>query len=155
MNQAEHWMQVALNLAEQARDQDEVPIGAVVVQDDELIGQGYNQTISSSDPTAHAEIVAIRDAARHLNNYRLSGCDLYVTIEPCSMCAGALVHARIRTLVFGAVEPRAGAVCSSIAVLDNPSLNHKVEVRSGICEDQAAALMSRFFQEKRRPQESA
>ena len=148
-------MQVALELAEQAKNDDEVPIGAVVVRGDEIIGRGFNQTISTSDPTAHAEIVAIRNAARHVNNYRLTGCDLYVTIEPCSMCAGALVHARIQTLIFGAKEPRAGAVCSSIAVLDNPNLNHKVDVQSGVCEQQASTLMSSFFQAKRRSQESA
>ncbi len=150
MSSAERWMQVALELAEQAKNDDEVPIGAVVVRGEEIIGRGFNQTISTSDPTAHAEIVAIRDAAKYLSNYRLTGCDLYVTIEPCSMCAGALVHARIQTLIFGAKEPRAGAVCSSIAVLDNPNLNHKVDVQSGVCEQQASALMSNFFQAKRR-----
>lgn len=155
MKSAEHWMQIALELAEQAKQLDEVPIGAVVVRSDEVIGKGYNQTIASADPTAHAEIVALRDAAKRLDNYRLSGCDLYVTIEPCTMCAGAMVHARIRNLFFGATEPRAGAVCSSIAALDNPGLNHKVSVQGGICETAAATLMSQFFQQKRKSQESA
>lgn len=154
MTSAEHWMQMALELAQQARAEDEVPIGAVVVLDDEVIGRGYNRTISDGDPTAHAEIVALRDAARHLNNHRLTGSDLYVTIEPCTMCAGAMVHARIRRLIYGASEPRAGAVSSSIAVLDNPGLNHKVAVESGVLADQAGTMMSEFFQRKRQNQES-
>jgi tRNA(adenine34) deaminase len=154
MTSAEHWMQMALELAQQARAEDEVPIGAVVVLNDEVIGRGYNRTIRDGDPTAHAEIVALRDAARHLNNHRLTGSDLYVTIEPCTMCAGAMVHARIRRLIYGASEPRAGAVSSSIAVLDNPGLNHKVAVESAVLADQAGAMMSEFFQRKRQNQES-
>lgn len=155
MKSHEHWMQMALALAEEAGQIDEVPVGAVVVKDDVVIGRGFNQTISAADPSAHAEVVALRDAARHLNNYRLTGADLYVTIEPCSMCAGALVHARIREVIYGAKEPRAGAVCSSIAVLDNPSLNHHVSHQGGVCEAQASQLMANFFKRKRRPQESA
>ena len=149
MKSAEEWMQVALDLAGQAEALDEVPIGAVVVLHDEMIGQGFNQTISSADPTAHAEIVALRDAARKINNYRLTDADMYVTIEPCSMCAGALIHARIRHLYYGATEPRAGAICSSIAVLDNPNVNHRVKHQGGIAEQAAAKIMSNFFQRKR------
>ncbi|MFT7246785.1 MAG: tRNA(adenine34) deaminase [Candidatus Azotimanducaceae bacterium] len=150
MKPATYWMQLALELAEQAASYDEVPVGAVVVQNGELIGQGFNQTISSHDPTAHAEIVALRDAARQQKNYRLPGAELYVTIEPCTMCAGALVHARISHLIFGAKEPRAGAICSSLQVLDNPGLNHRVQVSSGICESEAGQLMADFFKAKRK-----
>lgn len=149
MKPAAHWMQQALALAEQARQIDEVPVGAVVVVDDEIIGEGFNQTISRHDPTAHAEIVAIRNAARHIGNYRLVDATLYVTIEPCSMCAGALIHARIKRLVYGAKEPRAGAVESSIKVLDNPALNHRVEVVGGVCEAEASQLIAGFFKAKR------
>jgi len=150
MRPATYWMQLALELAEQAASYDEVPVGAVVVRDGELIGKGFNQTISSHDPTAHAEIVALRDAAKQQNNYRLPGAELYVTIEPCTMCAGALVHARISHLIFGAKELRAGAICSSSQVLDNPGLNHRVQVTSGICESQAGQLMVDFFKAKRK-----
>ena len=145
----EDWMRRAIDLARQAEAQDEVPVGAVIVLDGELIGEGYNQTISSSDPTAHAEIVALRDAAQRLDNYRLSGADMYVTIEPCSMCAGAMIHARINQLFYGAKEPRAGAVVSSIAVLDNPNVNHRVKHHGGVLEDQSAELISNFFRRKR------
>ncbi|MFT4677506.1 MAG: tRNA(adenine34) deaminase [Patiriisocius sp.] len=150
MSSAIHWMQMAVTLAEQAASVGEVPVGAVVVQDGQLIGEGFNQTISSHDPTAHAEIVALRDAAARLNNYRLPGATLYVTIEPCTMCAGALVHARISHLVFGAKEPRAGAIVSSASVLDNPGLNHQVQITGGVCESEAGQLMSDFFKAKRK-----
>ncbi len=149
MKSAEEWMQIALELAKQAEALDEVPIGAVVVREGELIGQGFNRTISSADPTAHAEIVAIRDAAKNLDNYRLTGSDLYVTIEPCSMCAGALIHARINQLFYGATEPRAGAVCSSIEVLGNPNVNHRVQHQGGILETETSQLIASFFQRKR------
>lgn len=149
MKSAEHWMQAALELARQAEVLDEVPIGAVVVLNDEMIGEGFNKTITNADPTAHAEIVALRDAAARLKNYRLTGADLYVTIEPCSMCAGALIHARINQLFYGATEPRAGAVCSSIAVLDNPNVNHRVQHQGGIAEIESSQLMANFFQRKR------
>ena len=127
----EEWMQVALELAREAARHDEVPVGAVVVRENQIIGRGFNQPISGHDPTAHAEIMALRDAAQTMGNYRLPGCTLVVTVEPCTMCAGALVHARIEQLIFGAREPRAGAVCSSSRVLDNPGLNHKVTVIEG------------------------
>ena len=146
---SEEWMQVALGLAEEAARHDEVPVGAVVVRENQIIGRGFNHPISGHDPTAHAEIMALRDAAQTLGNYRLPGCTLVVTVEPCTMCAGALVHARIEQLIFGAREPRAGAVCSSSRVLDNPGLNHKVTVIEGVLEKECKALMSAFFQERR------
>ena len=146
---SEEWMQVALGLAEEAARHDEVPVGAVVVRENQIIGRAFNQPISGHDPTAHAEIMALRDAAQTLGNYRLPGCTLVVTVEPCTMCAGALVHARIEQLIFGAREPRAGAVCSSSRVLDNPGLNHKVTVIEGVLEKECKALMSAFFQERR------
>lgn len=149
MKSAEDWMQLALELARQAEAIDEVPVGAVIVRDGELIGQGFNQTISSADPTAHAEIVALRDAAKNVNNYRLSGADMFVTIEPCSMCAGAMIHARINQLFYGAKEPRAGAVVSSIAVLDNPKVNHRVSHQGGVLETETSELISNFFRRKR------
>lgn len=142
-------MQCALQLADRARQAGEVPVGAVIVQADRKIGEGYNQTITTFDPTAHAEIVALRDAARGLGNHRIKDADLYVTIEPCTMCAGALVHARIARLIYGATEPKAGAIDSSIHVLANPSLNHQVEVISGICGEAAAEKISTFFKTKR------
>lgn len=142
-------MREALALAEMARSRNEVPVGAVVVRDDTVIGRGFNQPISAADPTAHAEIQALRDAAQATGNYRLAGADLYVTVEPCTMCAGALVHARIRRLVFGTREPRSGAVVSSARVLDNDKLNHRVEVEEGLLADQCADLISSFFQARR------
>ena len=149
MRSDEYWMQQALILADRANEFGEVPVGAVVVRDDAIVGKGFNQAISARDPTAHAEIVALRDAAQILDNYRLVDADLFVTIEPCTMCTGALVHARIRRLIYGAREPRAGAVDSSIHALSNPSLNHQVEVVSGVCEDEAAKKLSVFFKAKR------
>jgi len=146
----EKWMLAALVLARQAAQHDEVPVGAVVVMDNQIVGRGFNQPIGRHDPTAHAEIMAIRDAAQTLGNYRLPGCTLVVTVEPCTMCAGALVHARIEQLIFGAKEPRAGAVCSSARVLDNSGLNHKVTVVDGVLEKECKALMSSFFQGRRK-----
>ena len=146
---SEEWMLAALVLARQAAQHDEVPVGAVVVRDNQIVGRGFNQPIGRHDPTAHAEIMALRDAAQTLGNYRLPGCTLVVTIEPCTMCAGALVHARIEQLIFGAKEPNAGAVCSSARVLDNSGLNHKVTVVDGVLEKECKALMSVFFQGRR------
>jgi tRNA(adenine34) deaminase len=143
------WMDLALAQARQAASQNEVPIGAVIVVDGAVIGAGFNQTISLCDPTAHAEIVAIRGAATHIENHRLVGAELFVTIEPCTMCAGALVQSRIKRVIFGATEPRAGALCSSARVLENPGLNHRVDVVSGIRAAQAAALMADFFRARR------
>ena len=145
----EKWMLAALVLARQAAQHDEVPVGAVVVRDNQIVGRGFNQPRGLHDPTAHAEIMAIRDAAQTLGNYRLSGCTLVVTVEPCTMCAGALVHARIEQLIFGAKEPRAGAVCSSARVLNNSGLNHKVIVVDGVLAKECKSLMSDFFQGRR------
>jgi tRNA(adenine34) deaminase len=142
-------MIAALEEARRARDAGEVPIGAVVAIDGTIVGRGFNQPISSGDPTAHAEIVAIRGAARTVGNYRLTGAVLCVTIEPCLMCVGALVHARIATLVFGAAEPRTGAVTSTVNGVDLPGHNHRVEVVAGVCETACRELMQTFFQARR------
>ena len=143
------WMQQALALAERARALGEVPVGAVVVQGEQVVGQGWNRPITSRDPSAHAEIVALRDAARQLQNYRLPGCRLYVTIEPCAMCAGAMVHARIAQLFFGAFEPKAGAVVSNLRLLDADHLNHRVAYHSGVCADACSSLIRDFFRARR------
>lgn len=142
-------MEAALAEARRARDADEVPIGAVVVLGEAIVGRGYNQPISSGDPTAHAEIVAIRDAARTVGNYRLTGATLCVTIEPCLMCVGALVHARIGRLVFGAPESRTGAVISTVRGGDLPGHNHRFEFEGGICEDACRSLIQEFFRARR------
>jgi tRNA(adenine34) deaminase len=145
----ERFMREALVQARLARDRDEVPVGAVVVRDGAIVGRGRNQPIGSSDPTAHAEIVALRDAAATVGNYRLTGAQLFVTVEPCLMCAGALVHARISRLVYGASEPRTGAVRSAMPVLDDPALNHQVEVTTGVLEQECRELMQAFFTDRR------
>ncbi len=142
-------MGLALGEARRAGDAGEVPIGAVVFLAGEVVGRGSNQPISSGDPTAHAEIVALRDAARRVGNYRLTGATLCVTIEPCLMCVGALVHARIGTLIYGAAEPRSGAVTSTVAGLALPGHNHRVAVESGVREEECRALMQAFFQSRR------
>src|SRR3954463_5011881 len=145
----DEWMDAALEEARQARDAGEVPIGAVVVLDGAIVGRGFNQPISAGDPTAHAEIVAIRAAARAVGNYRLTGAVLCVTIEPCLMCVGALVHARIGTLVFGAAEPRSGAVVSTVRGAELPGHNHRFAVVSGIREAECRAMIQAFFQARR------
>src|SRR5512140_1615077 len=145
----ERWMRVALDEAQRARDAGEVPVGAIVCIGDEMVGRGLNQPIGSSDPTAHAEIVAIRDAARRLRNYRLTGATVYVTLEPCLMCVGALVHARIGTLVYGAAEPKSGAVVSTVRAGELPGHNHRFEVVSGVREEECRALMQAFFKARR------
>ena len=142
-------MQRALELAAQAEAAGEVPVGAVIVREGELIGEGYNQPISLSDPTAHAEVVALRDAAKNENNYRLPNSTLYVTIEPCAMCAGALVHARVSEVVFGAREPRAGAICSQMHLADQPHLNHQLGWQEGVLAEQCSAIMRGFFKRRR------
>jgi tRNA(adenine34) deaminase len=144
-------MREALRLAAHAASLGEVPVGAVVVRDGIIIGRGFNRPIGSLDPTAHAEMVALRQAAAYVGNYRLTGSDLYVTVEPCTMCAGALVHARISRLVFGTREPRAGAVVSTARVLDAPGLNHRVSIVEGLLADEAQRLMQGFFKERRTP----
>ena len=145
----EHWMQKAIDQAMLAGEKGEVPVGAVLVEGDNILGQGFNQSVSSKDPTAHAEIVAIRQAAKAKDNYRLPGTTLYVTIEPCTMCIGAIVHARISTLVFGALEPRAGAVLSQQQLLSEQNYNHKVEVTHGVMAQPCGAMLKDFFRSKR------
>jgi tRNA(adenine34) deaminase len=146
----EFWMAFALAEAKQARVANEVPIGAVVVIEERLAGGGYNQPIRLNDPTAHAEILALRAAAAQLGNYRLTEATLYVTLEPCAMCAGALVNARVKRLVYGATDERAGAVASHFQICANSSLNHRVEVTAGILADEARALLQSFFQQQRK-----
>ena len=145
----EYWMRQALVQAQIAADHGEVPVGAVLVADGKLLGKGFNQPISSHDASAHAEICALRHASQIRQNYRLPGSTLYVTIEPCTMCVGALVHARIATLVFGAREPRAGAVVSQQQLLDARYYNHKVDYLEGILRDECAELIQMFFRHKR------
>jgi len=142
-------MEQALLLAQQAYSCDEVPVGAVVVVDGSIVGEGWNRPVSSCDPTAHAELVALRDAALRLGNYRLSNATLYVTIEPCTMCAGALVHARVKRLVYGAKEPKSGAVDSNCHALQGTHLNHRVLVSAGVLDSRCAQLMSSFFAMRR------
>ena len=136
-------------LIEARRAVDEVPIGAIVVRDGVVLGRGVNRPLTSRDPTAHAEIVALREAATAVGNYRLPGATVYVTIEPCTMCAGALVHARVSRLVFGAREPRAGAIVSTLQALANKGLNHRIEVVEGVLAEEAAALVQAFFRSRR------
>jgi len=142
-------MDAALEEARRARDAGEVPVGAVVAIDGAIVGSGFNQPISSGDPTSHAEIVAIRAAARRVGNYRLTGATLCVTIEPCLMCVGALVHARIGTLMFGAAEPKSGAVYSTVRAADLAGLNHRFAIVTGVREEECRALMREFFQARR------
>jgi len=149
MNPHDTFMRAALEEARRGFDAGEVPVGAVAVLDGSIVGRGFNQPIGSHDPTAHAEVVAIRDAARALGNYRLTGMTLYVTIEPCLMCVGAMVHARVTTLVFGAPEPKAGAVVSSCRAHELPSLNHRIEVVGGVLEGDCRALIQEFFRTRR------
>ena len=145
----ENWMQSALDLAMQAQAVDEVPVGAVVVYKDQIIGQGFNQPISHSDPTAHAEIMALRDAASHQGNYRLPGTTLYVTLEPCMMCAGAMVHARIDRLVYGAADPKTGVIDSHQQVFAEKTVNHKIKVSGGVLANECGELLSAFFKARR------
>jgi tRNA(adenine34) deaminase len=142
-------MDAALDQARRAGDAGEVPIGAVIAIGGDIVGRGFNQPISSGDPTAHAEIVAIRDAARHVGNYRLTGATLCVTIEPCLMCVGALVHARIGTLVYGASEPKSGAVSSTVRGAELPGHNHRFDVVGGVREDACRELIQDFFRTRR------
>ena len=144
-----HFMQSALAEARAADAAGEVPVGAVVVRDGEILARAHNQPIGLNDPTAHAEILALRAAATKLGNYRLTGCDLYVTLEPCAMCAAAMVHARIRRLVYATADPKAGAVVSTMRLLDAPHLNHRVEVQSGLLADESSALLRQFFSSRR------
>jgi tRNA(adenine34) deaminase len=148
--QHEVWMEAALALAEQAAAQGEVPVGAVLVRDGDVIGRGWNRPIGSADPTAHAEVVALRDAAARLGNYRLAGSTLYVTIEPCTMCFGALMHARVTRLVYGAREPRAGVCGSQLDLPAQAFYNHRLEVVGGVLAERSSALLKAFFVDRRR-----
>lgn len=142
-------MQAALELAREAQQVGEVPVGAVIVKDDVIVSRGWNHPISARDPTAHAEIAALREAAEALGNYRLLNTTLYVTLEPCAMCAGAMVHARVQRLVFGAVDPRAGAAGSIFDIVRAPQLNHRLEVTGGVLADECGELLKRFFELRR------
>jgi tRNA(adenine34) deaminase len=146
----EVWMEEALRAARRALEAGEIPVGAVVVCDGTIVGRGQNRNIADSDPTAHAEIIALREAGANIGNHRLGGCELFATIEPCAMCAGALVHARIRRLIYGADDPKAGAVRSVMQVLNHPQLNHRVDVRSGVLAGRSAELLQEFFRHRRK-----
>jgi len=145
----EQWMKYAITLAAKGEALGEVPVGAVIVANDQIIGEGFNQPISSHDPTAHAEIVALRQAAAHIRNYRLVGATLYVTLEPCTMCVGALIHARISRVVFGTTEPKAGAVVSKSQLLDHDYFNHRVDYSGGALAGQCQHQLSQFFAQRR------
>ena len=142
-------MDAALAEARKAGEAGEVPIGAVMIHEDQIIGRGQNRVLRDKDPTAHAEVVAMREAAVALGNYRLNGCTLYVTLEPCAMCAGAMIHARIDRLVYAASDPKAGAAGSVLSVLNHPKLNHQLQVEQGILGEEAGALLRSFFRERR------
>lgn len=143
------WMQCAFKLAQKAKEHDEVPVGAVIVHEDKIIGEGWNQPISSNDPTAHAEIIALRDAGNNVGNYRLPDATMYVTLEPCAMCAGAIIHARLSKIIFAVADPKTGACGSIFNLLQAEELNHKVEIGKGIMEDECRLLIQTFFKEKR------
>ena len=142
-------MREALKLAAKAQDMGEVPVGAVVVLDDEIIGSGWNQPVTAHDPSAHAEIIAVRNAGNYLQNYRLCNATLYVTLEPCTMCAGAMVHARIKRLVYGAKDPKTGAAGSVFNVLQSELLNHRVDISSGILAGECSNILQGFFRDRR------
>lgn len=145
----DEFMREALALAREAGAMGEVPVGAVVVRGGEIVGRGFNQPVSARDPTAHAEIVALRDAARHLGNYRLPGCELYVTLEPCAMCTGAIFHARIARVIFGARDPKTGAAGSVLDLYAEPRLNHHAALAGGVLASECGALLSSFFAARR------
>jgi len=145
----ELWMEEALRCAQRALEAGEVPVGAVVVSDGRIVGRGWNRNLTGRDPTAHAEIVALREAGATVGNHRLGDCELFATIEPCAMCAGALVHARVKRLVYGADDPKAGAVSSVMQVLNHPRLNHKIAVRSGVLAGRSAEMLQAFFRNRR------
>ncbi len=149
LNSDENWMRYALQLAQQAALQGEVPVGAVLVQDDNILGEGWNQPISLNDPSAHAEMLAMRAAGQVAANYRLPNTTLYVTLEPCCMCAGAMIHARIARVVFGAYDPKTGAAGSLFSVLNDPRHNHQVQISGGVLAEECAELLRTFFRERR------
>jgi tRNA(adenine34) deaminase len=150
----ELWMEEALRSGQRALDAGEVPVGAVVVCDGKIVARGWNRNLTDSDPTAHAEIVALREAGAAVGNHRLGDCELFVTIEPCAMCAGAMVHARLRRLVYGADDPKAGAIHSVLEVLNHPQLNHRMEVRRGVLAGRCAELLQTFFRARRNEQKA-
>ncbi len=143
------WMKHAISLAEKAEALGEVPVGAVIVKENEILAEGFNQPISSNDPTAHAEIVALRQAAQQIDNYRVVDATLYVTLEPCTMCVGALTHGRIARVVYGTHEPKAGAIESAVTLVNAPWLNHHIEVSGGVLAEECSEQLSRFFQARR------
>src|ERR1700757_1720891 len=145
----ELWMEEALRCAQRALGMDEVPVGAVIICAGKIVGRGWNRNITDSDPTAHAEIVALREAGTNVGNHRLGDCELFVTIEPCAMCAGAIAHARIKRLVYGAEDPKAGGVTSVVGVLNHQGLNHQVEVTLGVLAGRSREMLQAFFREKR------
>lgn len=145
----DYWMRQALMLAQQAEQNGEVPVGAVIVLDDQLIGAGWNQPIRQHDPTAHAEVVALRAACTHQQNYRLPQATMYITLEPCIMCAGAIVHARIERVVFAATEPKTGAAGSCIDIFNTSQLNHRVQYEQGLLADESSQMLRTFFRSKR------
>jgi tRNA(adenine34) deaminase len=142
-------MRAALEQAREARRHGEVPVGAIVVLDEEIVGVGFNQPISARDPTAHAEIVALRAAAQRIGNYRLTGSTLYVTIEPCQMCVGAMIHARVGRVVYGTVEPKAGAIESAMRAHEHPALNHQITATGGVLEAECRDVIQEFFRDRR------
>ena len=144
------WMRLALEQARLALQAGEVPVGAIIIKDGEVVGSGFNRNLLDKDPTAHAEVVALRQAAARLENHRLPGCTLICTIEPCAMCAGAMIHARISRLVYGAADPKAGAAGSVLEIANHPRLNHRLEVTPGVLAEQCSELLRNFFAEKRR-----
>jgi tRNA(adenine34) deaminase len=146
------WMELALEQARSAADAGEVPVGAVIVKDGEIVGLGQNRNLRDKDPAAHAEIVALRQAAAKLGNHRLGSCMMFATIEPCAMCAGAMIHARLERLVYGAADPKAGAAGSVLSVLNHPKLNHRIEVVTGVREDECSQILQEFFRQKRAAQ---
>ncbi len=146
----EYWMRRALELAAQAREAGEVPVGAVLLRDDEPVGEGWNRPIGTNDPSAHAEMVALREAGQRLGTYRLTGTVMYVTLEPCAMCAGAMIHARVARLVYAAPDPKSGACGSVLDVTGCRTLNHRVSVTGGVLAEQAGSLLREFFAARRR-----
>ena len=150
MDACKRFMRLALTEAKKAQKAGEVPVGAVIVKDNKIVSKGHNLCISKNDPTAHAEIVALRKAAKKLKNYRLSGCSVYVTIEPCAMCAGALVNARVKEIFFGAYDKKAGACKSVFKIANNKKLNHRIEFKSGILKNECADIIKKFFEKKRK-----
>jgi len=147
--QDEYWMQQAIQLAQKAAEEDEVPVGAIIVKNNQLISEGWNQSIQSHDPSAHAELMAIRSAGQALNNYRLIDTTMYVTLEPCSMCVGAMIHARVSRLVFGAADLKTGATGSAINLIHDSIHNHKIDVLGGVMEAESKRLLQAFFKHKR------